>query len=834
MLRDLERLGWPAFCRLLLLLCLALAASPARAGEPLKGVALVIGQSAYQTLPALPNPEHDARAIEALLAKLGFTTNLLADAPLRKLRRAVDGFIEDAEGADVALVYYSGHGIEAGGVNYLIPTDAGPASLDEADRKLVSLQDVLERLRGKARITILLLDACRSDPFPKDAVLKRTVETTGVPIQASGLGATKGVTVVENPDNTASENVGEVIGFAAEPGHAALDGEAGGDSPYAAALLKHLTANQGYDFGQVMTMVTEEVYLATKTRQRPWTNASLRRFLSFGGKAEEASPDDAALTGARRSLLLSIAATPQELRQAVETLARDQALPLDPLYGMLKELQVDTAAGPEEIDRQLRAGAENLKKLIADKVAPLRKDPELTRLAALADRAQAQGAIALAKDYRAKASARADELDKVLDQREAEVTADRIELASTYAEEAGTALLAFDYGAAAVQYRKAYEQVKGRDAHLAFQYSLGEADALSGQGYYKGDNEALQQAIGLYETVLGATARDKSPDDWATTEHNLGNAFERWGELGPDTENLTKAVAAYGAALTVRTPEHMPLEWAATQNGLGLALTMLGERGMAESLPKAVAAYEAALTVRTREHMPLEWAAIQSNLCTARKIMGDIDKAIAACEAALTELTRERLPNQWAKTQSNLGNALLDLAERKQDDIGSLTKAAAAYEAALSEQDRQRMPLDWALTQHDLAYARFLLGQRESGTENLVKAVAAYEAALTVTTVERWPSQWAMNQFFLGNTLATLGERETGAVSLTKAVAAYEAALSVVFSRPEFPDSARSGFYWNLGPNLDRARESLRRRYCLIHATSSPSGSCASRTHNAP
>ena len=153
-----------------------------------------------------------------------------------------------------------------------------------------------------------------------------------------------------------------------------------------------------------MTMVAEEVYLTTGTRQRPSTSANLGRSLSFGGPGEESSPDDALLASERRKLLLSIAAMPQEMRASVESLAKDQALPLDPLYGVLKELQVDTSASSEELGERLRGSVETLKRLLAARVAS-RKDPELVRLADLADRALAQGTIALARNYRAKAAA---------------------------------------------------------------------------------------------------------------------------------------------------------------------------------------------------------------------------------------------------------------------------------------------------------------------------------------------------------------------------------------------------------------------------------------------
>ena len=776
--------AWAALLQLLaLLLFVGTPGHSAAAAEPLKGVALIIGQSEYKSLAPLPNPVADAKAMEDLLARLGFETDIATDENARKLHRTVDGFIDDAEGADVALLYYSGHAIEAGGVNYLIPVDADLGGLDDADKALVSLQDVLEQLRGKARITILLLDACRSNPFPKDALVRREADAVGQPIVPSGLGAPRGAVAVEA--SASPDSIGEVIGFAAEPGHAALDGAQGTNSPYAAALLRHLGANAGYDFGQVMTMVTEEVYLATGTRQRPWTNASLRSFLTFGGAADEASPDEALLTGERRKLLLAIAATPKDMRAAVEGLARDQSLPLDPLYGMLKELQVDTSAGPDDLDKQLRTGAENLKKLLAEKVTPLRKDPELVRLAGLADRAQAEGALALAKDYRAKASARADELDKTLDQREAEVDADRIELGGTYADEAKTAVLAFDFQLAAAKYAKAYEQVEGRDDGLAFTYKIGEANALANHGIYRGDKEALTKSLPIFDAAIASADQNGNRDNWAMGQNDLGGAFRALSEHETDTGSLTKAIVSYNSALTVLTREHDQRHWAMIQNNLGNALFDLGRRVTSdENIHEAIKAYEASLAVISREQTPLEWAMVQSNLGNAYYALAEGETetaslvvAIAAYRAVLTAQHRENAPREWAATQNNLGIALQTLGDREKNG-GLVNEAVVAFQAALTERTRERVPLDWAATQHNLAIALQVLSEIEKNPDLLRKSVSTFETALAERTHERVPIDWSTTQNNLGEALYHLGKPSGDRVLLARAVKALEAALT--------------------------------------------------------
>ena len=188
----------------LLLPVFALFTPRASAEEPLKGVALVIGESAYQALPALPSPGRDARAIKDLLARLGFKTTLATDEPTAKLHHSIEGFIQDANGADVALIYYAGHGIEAGGVNYMIATDADLNSLETADHSLISLHNLLGELRAKAKLTILLLDACRSSPFPKYAVIRRDAGSAGEAISTSGLCAPHGAPAPSTSDRLSS------------------------------------------------------------------------------------------------------------------------------------------------------------------------------------------------------------------------------------------------------------------------------------------------------------------------------------------------------------------------------------------------------------------------------------------------------------------------------------------------------------------------------------------------------------------------------------------------------------------------------------------------------
>ncbi|MCC6920157.1 MAG: caspase family protein, partial [Alphaproteobacteria bacterium] len=275
----------------ILVLVVATGFGTARADE-LRGVALVIGQADYETLGDLGNPLNDARAMDELLGGLGFEVSRVLDRGGDRLRRAIADFVEDAENADVALVYYAGHAVEAGGQNFLVPVDADLAT----GNSLIAVSEIVDELARIVPVTILLLDACRTEAFPDGSMVLLPGSATPVAVAPTGLVEMRGPTPMLA--DVPPESLGMVIGFAAAPGQAALDGPAGGNSPYAAALLKHFSAG-GYAFGDLMTLVTEEVYLRTGAKQVPWTNSSLRRVLSFGTPVETISGDEALIRDGR-------------------------------------------------------------------------------------------------------------------------------------------------------------------------------------------------------------------------------------------------------------------------------------------------------------------------------------------------------------------------------------------------------------------------------------------------------------------------------------------------------------------------------------------------------
>jgi uncharacterized caspase-like protein len=786
------------------MLCGALCAEE----KTLKGVALVIGQSGYEHIQALTNPANDARQMVKLLSDLGFDARSVSDRDARKLKRDLERFVEDADGADVAFIYYSGHGIESGGENWLVPVDADVSSLANAEETLVPLSSVMDELKGIVPVTIVLLDACRTNPFPADALVKKSPDDAGQPIGAGGLTPVRGAAALAGDQPPPAEEIGTVIGFAAEPGRPALDGAAGGNSPYAAALLRHLGAMDGLEFGQVMRMVTEEVYLDTKAKQRPWTNESLTSLLYFGVPQPAPTGDDGLITGERRQLLLTISDLPDFNRAQVETVAAKDGVPLDALYGVLRALGTEKIPeDPTALERLLDSQADQLKAMIAARDALKTDDPEIKRLTAAADKAIDQGAIVTARQFLDQAVKRVEATGDQVDAAEEAVKQKRIADAAVYAQRAATESLAFDYLAAAADYGKAFDLVERWDDRLRWNYKNLEAEALQAHGLATGDRAALEQALAAYRVVLSFVPYGEKNRDWAITNNNMAVVLQTIGERATDTRALEDSAELFRQSLAVFEAEHDDVNWAAAQNNIGNVLLNLGERDSdTRRLEDAVAAFRAALEKRDRAKVPLDWASSQNNIGIALYTLADRSastdryvEAEAAYRLALEEYGRETSPVEWAMVENNLGNTLNALAAAR-NDLGLFRQAADTFRAALEVRTREHLPLQWAASQVNLAAALNNIARFEMDTTSLDPAEKALRGALTVYTRETTPLDWASAQNNLGSVLQVIGQRTGNAEKLRESADTFRSAM-LEYTEERVPlDYAMVSF--NLGNTL--------------------------------
>lgn len=222
-----------------------------------KRVALVMGNSAYEKVARLGNPSSDAALVADTLKAAGFDlVELRLDLKVADMRRALRDFIEQSRDADVAVVYYAGHGIEVDGVNYLVPTDAVLERDTDIYDEALSLERVLVAIEPARKLRLVVLDACRDSPFSK--AMKRTLAT-----RAIGRGLAK---VEPTNPNT-------LIAFASKAGSTALDGD-GKNSPFTSAIVHHVT-RPGLDLRKAFGYVRDEVLKSTANRQEPYLYGSL-------------------------------------------------------------------------------------------------------------------------------------------------------------------------------------------------------------------------------------------------------------------------------------------------------------------------------------------------------------------------------------------------------------------------------------------------------------------------------------------------------------------------------------------------------------------------------
>jgi uncharacterized caspase-like protein len=380
---------------------LAAAASLLVCGPALadKRVALVLGNSAYQNVAPLANPVNDSARIASTLKDAGFDiVDSRRDLSAAETRRALRDFADRARDADIAVVYYAGHGIEVDGANYLIPVDARLERDTDIYDEAFSLDRILIAIEPAKKLRLVILDACRDNPFAR--TMKRTVAS-----RAIGQGLAK----VE----PTSPNV--LIAYSAKAGSTAADGD-GKNSPFTSALSNHLT-KPGLDVRRAFGFVRDEVLKTTGNRQEPFVYGSL------GG-------DDVPLVPAPRTPPAAAAAPATPAPSAQAEARRDYELALqvgnksalnaflaqypDGFYASLAKLQLEKIAAEETRvaatekarlaeQERVRLAAEGAQKAQQARAEADAKAAEQARLAAEKAKQIAQEQAAAAEQKRAAA-----------------------------------------------------------------------------------------------------------------------------------------------------------------------------------------------------------------------------------------------------------------------------------------------------------------------------------------------------------------------------------------------------------------------------------------------
>ena len=265
-----------------------------------KRVALVIGNGAYENAVRLDNAVFDAKAVADGFRKLGFQVVDGYDLDIEHMREKVSEFSAALADAKSAVIYYAGHGVSVDEENYLIPTDIVLKSPSDLDLNAISVSLLLKEMKREDQVNIVILDACRDNPFAEALARQKT----------RSLVVERGLSPIDGDLAR-----GTLIAFASDPKSAALDGAAGHHSPFTAAFLDHLF-DRGVTIDTVMSRVRNEVWEKTGHRQLPWVNTSLIGEYELDQQPAPASTAESAKPPAE---------TPVDARQAEENLLWESA-----------------------------------------------------------------------------------------------------------------------------------------------------------------------------------------------------------------------------------------------------------------------------------------------------------------------------------------------------------------------------------------------------------------------------------------------------------------------------------------------------------------------------
>src|SRR5215831_11114422 len=257
-----------------LLTAAIMATAIAWAAQAQDRMALVIGNSKYINANGVPNAVNDARVMARALREIGFVVADGYDLSRDSMERQIREFLRKSEAAHVALFFYAGHGLQVDGRNYLLPVDAKLEAASDLAFATIGLDSVLESLDGASRTNIIILDACRNNPFAQTL--------------ASRSGAARSVTVLSGLAGYSNLGTGTLIAFSTAPGAVALDGT-GSNSPFTKALARHV-GTPGLEVRQMLTRVRADVAAETRGRQIPWDNSSLLGEVYLAGLAKPDQP----------------------------------------------------------------------------------------------------------------------------------------------------------------------------------------------------------------------------------------------------------------------------------------------------------------------------------------------------------------------------------------------------------------------------------------------------------------------------------------------------------------------------------------------------------------
>lgn len=705
--------------RLGLVLILWLCGMTAALAE--KRVALLIATEDYDYVRPLANPANDARALEQVLESLDFEVFVETNRDLKRTRRALEDFKEDARGADVALLFYAGHGVALDGVNYLLPTDADASSAAKLLETSLPLSEAQDAIRSVAPVAIILLDACRDDPFSGGGKEGRGAAALDdappdAPKPQSGLGR------IGRAD-------GVLFAFSAAPNETASDGDEK-NSPFTAALVRHF-ATAGVELRTALTLVQQDVYDRSRGKQLPYIESGLPELVFISGQG--ALPE-------RDQLLIAMADLTPDIRAEVEALAAERSLPLAPLYAAL--LSADPGSQtPEERATVLLGAAQSYEQFQSELQKFQSDDPRVATLRAQAEEQLTLGAFDAARALLTDAA----EIDATARSTIKETYLSRtLSEAATHMLNANAAKTDLRYDLAISDLRKAtalYAEVaEDMDREAQFSYttaltSLGELQLVAG------NTEAAWAAYNERATFAQKrVGTDMTDVDWVReliwSMNDLGSVLQQQGYL-------KEAETAYSSALEFS-------EWQADQlpddvdlmrdrqvavNRVGsIRLARRNATGALEAHVEALGIAQTLLDLDpTNVTYRMDVSFTQERIGDAKLDLGDKEGAKAAFEAALhiSEALVADYPGDvvirrnLSVSHERIGDMLID--------EGDFPAALETFGKALTiREELAALDPDNKPRQRDLAINFDRIGDAQRLMNDMESALLSYQAALTI------------------------------------------------------------------------------------------------------
>lgn len=711
---------------LLSVLVLAVLAQPALAE---RRVALVFGIDSYQELRPLANAVNDAVTMQRVLDDLGFEVFLETNRDLRRMRRALEDFAEDAAGADLAAVFFAGHGVEVGGRNMLLSADSRGDSPEALAASALPLDEVVVTLRRVAPAALVILDACRDDPF-------------GAVSGGDGRGATplarpgRAATVMPGLGRVGRAD-GLLFAFAAAPGATASDGT-GGNSPFTEALARHL-GTEGLEVRSALSLVQQEVYDRSRGAQLPYIESGLPQLVFAAGPATTELPE-------RERLLLAMADLSPDLRAQIEAMAAARDMPLAPLYAAALSADLARAdAGARAA--QLAEAADAYTAFQADIRRFASTDPRVQALRAQAEEQVALGAFETARARLSEAAAidaasREGLRETLIARSLSEAETQRL-IATAARADLRYGLAIADYARAAALAAEATTLGAGATAFAAH------IDALT-------DIAVLQRILGdLAAADAALTSALRVTQDWISAAiaanevsfdamRNAGVVVSALADLRKERGRLDEAAEYQETARAVLADLVAELpDLGFLRHDLFVAHIRAGDIAALRLRPDAaLAAYDAALHIAVAlvADFP-ENAEYQREVSAAHNRRGDLHLEAGRLEAAAADYAAAQalVDRLMAKRPAD--------SETGRDRVVSLTKLAQTAHAAG----------DHAAALRDFATARDLMAEIvASDPDNAV--------------MRRW---LAVTEFFVGDAARALGDTDA-------ARAAFEAGYRLI------------------------------------------------------